>query len=139
MHQKNQFNHSSDNGTVVFNARTMYNLLNPAQFTMYANNCLSTSNKMQEPENVVQEKKDAYIVYPNPTSGGFYIKSKTYMNTDIEVEVFDVRGKMLLKQNCTLATVDCFISFKAVDGLYLVKIKNITTNETYISKLEMLH
>jgi Secretion system C-terminal sorting domain len=129
----------TQNGLVVFNARIMYNMLNPGQFTMYANNCAGTSNKKDVDEiAIIDASKNAFYVYPNPTSNGFYIGNSSTKNASIEVELFDATGKLLLKQNCEYLGKDCFISSNVANGVYLVKIKNTITNEIQLVKLQVL-
>jgi hypothetical protein len=126
----------SKNGTVVFNARVMYNLLNPAQFTMYANNCPSTSNKMApegDEENI--EKENNFTVYPNPTDGSFNIGSTTQDQQNLKVEIFDMTGKKVFTDKCIFTGQDCQFYAKVTNGLYLIKITNTLTNETSSHKI----
>ena len=45
--------------------------------------------------------EESFIVYPNPNNGEFNIKLKSRSNQDINVEVFDIRGRSVLNKTYT--------------------------------------
>lgn len=70
---------------------------------------------------------NSFVVYPNPTSGDFSIDFNKAINSPIEIEVFDVIGKLVLTQNVstnhTVISLDAFAK-----GIYTVRLK---TDESY--------
>jgi Secretion system C-terminal sorting domain len=124
------------NGQVVFNARVMYNMLNPTQFTMYANNCAGTSNKKDEEETqIIKNDASNFSVYPNPSAGGFYINSNKAIKQDLMIELFDMTGKKVFEQECVYNGQACYFYANVSAGIYLVKVTNTINNETSLHKL----
>jgi Secretion system C-terminal sorting domain len=125
------------NGLIVFNARTMYNMLNPAQFTMYANNCAGVSNKKEDYTEEMQLNTNGYVVYPNPTNNGFFISQGSKLNADLKVELLDITGKKVFSQECIYTGKDCYFNASISSGIYIVRILNKNTNEVSNIKLQI--
>jgi hypothetical protein len=125
----------SQNGMIVFNARTMHNMLNPTQFTMYANNCPSANNKLANANDEDANMVSLFTVFPNPTDGGFKISSTNKTTQNLLVELFDMTGKKVFTDKCISTGLDCQFYAKVVNGLYLIKITNTLTNETSSRKI----
>ena len=45
--------------------------------------------------------EESFVVYPNPNNGEFNIKLKSRSNQDINVEIFDIRGRSVLNKTYT--------------------------------------
>jgi hypothetical protein len=123
------------NGQVVFNARVMYNMLNPTQFSMYANNCAGTSNKKADEAEVIINENKLYTVYPNPTSNGFFVRQSSNKNTNLTVQLVDATGKTIFTQDCKYSGTDCYFNTNVSNGIYFVRIINTDTHEATIVKL----
>jgi Secretion system C-terminal sorting domain len=124
------------NGQVVFNARVMYNMLNPTQFTMYANNCPGTSNKTEQEISADESTVNTFIVYPNPTDGSFKIGSGSKEKQELLIELYDITGKKIFAEKCNYAGQDCQFNANVANGLYVIKIINTTTNESSLHKIQ---
>jgi hypothetical protein len=127
----------ANDGMVVFNARVLYNVLNPELVNFYANNCAGTSNKKDDAETTEQcNQSDMYTVYPNPASTGFYINALEPQGT-IQIKVVDLQGKIVISQTCTLGDKPCFVAANLANGIYIVNIVNNDTNTKHHAKLEI--
>jgi hypothetical protein len=128
------------NGGIVFNARAMHNLLNPEQFSMYANNCPGSANKKPNEEEVLTAAVNtSYQLYPNPTANGFYIKQGSAAGANLTVELYDMTGKKVMSQSCTYTGQDCYFYTNLSDGNYVVRITNQATNVHETAKLLIVH
>ncbi|MFI0428813.1 T9SS type A sorting domain-containing protein [Mariniflexile sp. HMF6888] len=69
-----------------------------------------------------EELNAAINIYPNPTSGQFYIKNTSLINLD-KIVVYDVRGRLISQHDMTNASKTQTINLLGVSkGLYFVKI-----------------
>ncbi len=69
-----------------------------------------------------EELNAAINMYPNPTSGQFYIKNTSLINLD-KIVVYDVRGRLISQHDMTNASKTQTINLLGVSkGLYFVKI-----------------
>ncbi len=64
-----------------------------------------------------------FTVYPNPTSGIFYIDFNTALNGAVDVEVFDAIGKLVLTQSTTTNHTNISLEHFS-KGIYHVRLKN---------------
>ncbi|WP_223032387.1 zinc-dependent metalloprotease [Hanstruepera marina] len=70
--------------------------------------------------------EDTFFVYPNPNNGQFTIKLKSNSGKDINVEVFDIRGRSILNQSYrNTGDFNQTISLdNAQSGMYLLNIND---------------
>ncbi|NNC45362.1 MAG: T9SS type A sorting domain-containing protein [Winogradskyella sp.] len=70
------------------------------------------------------ELSNALSIYPNPSSGTFTVSiSKFISNSPIEVEVYDLRGRIIFNNKYEINTsFNQTIDLEAQSGLYLVKL-----------------
>lgn len=72
----------------------------------------------------IQEITDnTFVIYPNPTSGNFIIDFKSNSIDNVNFEVFDVIGKLVLKEKITNSITNVSLDQFAI-GIYSVRIKN---------------
>lgn len=77
-----------------------------------------------------EELNAAISIYPNPTSGQFYIKNTSLINLD-KIVVYDVRGRLISQHDMTnSARTQTINLFGASKGLYFVKILSERTEIT---------
>ncbi|WP_452226540.1 T9SS type A sorting domain-containing protein [Lacinutrix cladophorae] len=78
---------------------------------------------------------DSFVIYPNPNTGTFNIKMNTILDEDINLSVYDVRGRVVYdKKFMNTSSFNETITLDHVQsGLYLVKIKS--GNKSIIKKL----
>lgn len=74
-----------------------------------------------------QNSIDQLVMYPNPSSGSFYIQN---INQPISLEIFDATGRLALQQEITS---DIRIDHNLATGIYLVRLSN--DDKTTIRKL----
>lgn len=74
-----------------------------------------------------QNSIDQLVMYPNPSSGSFYIQN---INQPISLEIFDATGRLALQQEITN---DIRIDHNLATGIYLVRLSN--DDKTTIRKL----
>ena len=123
-------------GEVVYQARAFYNSIFMTN-TVFEDNCTGGTRSFQTEVNT--PKKDSYNVniYPNPTPGEFTIQLNGSDNIQFSVQIMDMQGRSIFK-----GTSDNHIlTLKpdAENGVYLVHITNLITNETFIKKLVIQH
>ncbi|HEX9601912.1 MAG TPA: T9SS type A sorting domain-containing protein [Mariniflexile sp.] len=69
-----------------------------------------------------EELNAAISMYPNPTSGQFYIKNTSLINLD-KIVVYDVRGRLISQHDMTNSSkIQTINLFGVSKGLYFVKI-----------------
>lgn len=70
--------------------------------------------------------ENSLIIYPNPNNGAFNIKLNSSSNQDINVEVFDIRGRSVLSQSfINSGSFNQNINLKNVQsGMYLININD---------------
>jgi len=70
--------------------------------------------------------ENSLVIYPNPNNGAFNIKFNSASNQDINVEVFDIRGRSVLSQSfINSGRFNQNISLKNVQsGMYLLDISD---------------
>ncbi len=86
---------------------------------------LSTSQKkffyVSKSNGLAQQAQQAYLVYPNPSSGKITIESQGKQNP-ILCEVWDVTGKLQASQSISHPQTE--LSLPSAQGLYLLQIKD---------------
>jgi Secretion system C-terminal sorting domain len=121
-------------GSIVYSARAMFNAIFPENYTMFYDNCDGAGMYKTKPMAKAAIPFDVNI-YPNPTDNTVYILTNLNQDEQIAIEVIDVTGKTVIKQNCTTNYNNCFINLLPnVHGLYILKITN-SLNETIIKKV----
>lgn len=87
-----------------------------AIITQSVSNCTS----LNETQN-----NNGYIVYPNPTKSEFFVEVLNQSNEIYNVEIVDVLGKVLFKQNSELNNYLMKFNIENLNkGIYFVKITN---------------
>ena len=72
--------------------------------------------------------KNTVVLYPNPSKGTVYFNNGILQTNNIEVEVYDLTGKLILTQSQTNSPLTI-----AEPGLYQVKVKS--NNSVYYQKI----
>lgn len=69
---------------------------------------------------------DAFSIYPNPNNGTFTVKLNSFSNQDINIEVYDIRGRYIFNNSYTNTTdfSETINLNNAQAGVYLVKIND---------------
>ena len=70
--------------------------------------------------------EDSFVVYPNPNNGEFNVKLKSNSNQDINIQVFDIRGRSVLNQtyNNTRDFNQNINLNNAQSGMYLLNVSD---------------
>ena len=81
---------------------------------------------VEPPLSVNENEFEAFSIFPNPNDGSFTIKLNSSSGNNINVEVYDVRGRAIFKNvYATSANFNENISLKNVQsGMYLVKVSD---------------
>jgi len=109
------------NGTVVFQARALRNSL-LAGFENYEDNCPQVEDNSEKSTSVgLANSSRALVVFPNPSNGKLYISGFTAKNKANVVEVTDVTGKVILKQNVPLTNGMIELNLDLRNGVYFIK------------------
>jgi subtilisin-like proprotein convertase family protein len=84
----------------------------------------------------IQNKFVDFSIYPNPSEGQFTIKGLNFNQGNISVEVYDLKGRLILKENLSTMSSDFEKTLnlkRSSSGIYLVKV--IQGNSSQIKKL----
>lgn len=79
--------------------------------------------------NSFQNDNSQFSIFPNPTTGVFYIKNNYSFSKEFLLNIYDVSGKLLLSNQITENNNFDITSFKK--GLYFVKIFNENENHNF--------
>ena len=76
-------------------------------------------------------------LFPNPTSDMVVVQSYSPVVSDLEIELFDINGKLILKDTLKQGSTMCYLNLETVySGIYFVKIsdnKDSITKKVVIS------
>ena len=81
----------------------------------------------------VAENENSISVYPNPSKGLFLIDGLPLTESDIEINVFDIQGKLIL----TFKNENSISLEGQTEGLYFVSVK-IDNQEVYMKKIALI-
>ncbi len=102
------------------------------QFSVGCNTLSLTGNqnvfvaKYNFPDVGIQEqKKDRFLstLYPNPNDGNYVLKVNNSNQQTIELSIFDIAGKLILKENKLVEQTEIQLKNDLSNGTYLLKIK----------------
>jgi Secretion system C-terminal sorting domain len=123
-------------GNIVYQARAMHNALNPDNVVIFGDNCDGSGLYKTTPKSkiIAAQAFDA-IIYPNPSENIIYISTTLQIDEVLLIEVIDITGKTIIKQNCITTSNNCFVNLKPnTGGIYFVKITN-NKNESITKKV----
>ncbi len=104
--------------TIILNTATIYFDLNPAIETNTTKNILVESLPVST---IDLEVKTQVLIYPNPSNGEIWVEwQDTDINSNWQVEVYDLSGKLLFHQKAFTAKKQISIPEK---GFYFIKIR----------------
>jgi len=133
-------------GYIVSNARVLYNAIYRDQFTVFNDNCVEDVESEDEGEGEGQKINSAIsnktqefdvLVYPNPSMGGFDLKSNCSSQCNVKLRISSISGQSIFEKSCNLMDGNCFVDSKLRAGTYLITIKT-EENKTYQRKLIIL-
>jgi hypothetical protein len=118
-------------GSVVYQARALYNSIYMSNL-LFEDNCKSDPVRAFEINKAEESSSFKVNLYPNPNPGEFTLE---FDNNDTrwEIEIKDMQGRTIFKE----ITSNQKLSLKpsAENGVYLVHVTNILTNEKVVKKL----
>ncbi|MBA3682282.1 MAG: T9SS type A sorting domain-containing protein [Bacteroidetes bacterium] len=110
-------------GSVVHQARALYNILYTTYKVFYDNCGEIAMRKINTAKNNIQVILKTQL-YPNPNNGNFTIRfDKVIEKQNVEISIFDISGKLLSKENRLTIGNELNISSSLLNGAYTVKIK----------------
>jgi hypothetical protein len=112
----------SISGTGTFTITYTYSDLNTCPATASQTVDVSTCTGIKEASN-----GNSFVIFPNPTSGNFYIDFKSNTIDNASVEVYDAIGKLVLTEKINTSLISISLD-QYTKGIYSVRIKN---NGTY--------
>jgi hypothetical protein len=123
-------------GACVYAARILYNKLvmaSTGDYISFPDDC--NPSGLYKKDNTASEKErfDAEIA-PNPTSAGFSIIITKGSAIDLQLEIIDALGKVILTKNVKTLNNMVFVSETFKSGVYIVKLSN-KNNEIIFKKL----
>lgn len=97
----------------------------PATFNENNDTASSTKNVGEKP---------LFSLYPNPTNSQFYINSLALDASNFELSIFDITGQQVLQKQ-DLNTQQAINVMDLSNGMYIVRLKDTNTKQTYQQKL----
>lgn len=110
------------NGTVVFSARSLHNSYYN-NYKQYDDNCPQTQptvSKMSSIPTTTTKKSFDLNFFPNPTTGTINIESSDKANHNYKMEVYDLSGRNVMKQNIFLENGATQFKLDAQNGVYML-------------------
>ncbi len=115
------------NGTVVFQARAFHNSLYNS-FMHYEDNCPApentNNNRTTNVQTVLPANKSAIMIYPNPTNGKVYISGFDANEKTTSIEITDITGKLVYKQQNNIGSGIVELNLPFVSGVYFIRVTN---------------
>lgn len=107
-------------GEVIYQARTLYNVINSTVET-FKDNCPDNSSSRLSQSNSFNNWD--VNIYPNPATNELYIRTKNESET-LKIQVMDVNGRLIAdydtKTNATISN----IKLDLISGIYFVTLSN---------------
>jgi hypothetical protein len=76
--------------------------------------------------NEIKSDKDSLSIYPNPAKDEFYIKFPTKMNGKVNIEIFDISGKLIFSEEKVSPDIRKTISTDQIkNGIYIINVKGL--------------
>jgi len=111
------------NGMVVIQARSFHNSMYN-DFKHYEDNCPQSkvdNNRLSKNQNLLPVNRSASLyVYPNPSTGRVYISGFDGNQKTAVIEITDVTGKLIYKQQNNLSNGMVELSLPFANGVYFV-------------------
>jgi hypothetical protein len=110
------------NGTVVFQARAFHNSYYN-EFKHYEDNCPQENVESKSASvSSVNEANKTFVLnfFPNPTTGIINVAGSDKANHSYEAEVYDLSGRLVLKQNLLLENGLGKFKLDAQNGVYML-------------------
>jgi hypothetical protein len=125
------------NGTIVYQARALYNALN-RPYVIFKDNCRNNNtSRLATVININTLNYFDAFVYPNPNLGKeIFINTLTLDKGTVAIRLTDLEGRTIVENNCTVT--DGLSNFKITDiknGVYFVHITNNSTGEHIVKKI----
>jgi|GEM_PF-5322860 len=117
-------------GDAVYQARILYNnIYNSYQY--FENNCnydslyaaTPSARKAASISKISSKTGNAYLIYPNPTTGKIYISGANGNDKELSIEILDITGRSMLKQTLPLISGIVQLQTNLANGVYVIQIK----------------
>jgi subtilisin family serine protease len=82
----------------------------------------SITNEISQTNDEIPTDQKLIMIYPNPSSGNFYIKLFGEINTDARIEIYNINGKLIY--NTAIYSNEQNIVFTNQPGYYIIKVFN---------------
>ena len=125
------------NGAVVYQARAFHNSYYN-EFKHYEDNCPGnnevTNNRVSS---VLQKAKSGFTLnfFPNPTTGMIYVSLNDGGIHTYQLEVYDISGKLVLKQDLRMENGIGKFKLDAENGIYMMNLLSTTNQVPGIYKI----
>ena len=119
-------------GNIVFTARTL--LSSHYHYAMeYPNDCpVNNGNgeRTQQTASISKQNanKNLLSLYPNPSTGKLYISNFDATQKNVDIEITDITGKLITKQQSTVNSGLIELNLDVNNGVYFVKVVSINGN-----------
>ncbi len=124
-------------GSIVWTARTIltnYYLVNMD----YPDGCpvnTGGGERVTSIQAVKATPSNTITLYPNPTNGKLYLSNFSANQTSAYIEVTDVAGKLIAKQQSQITAGLVELNLDATSGIYFVKVVNPLSGNTQVQKV----
>lgn len=110
-------------GSVVHQARSLYNILYNTYKVFYDNCGDLASRKINKDRNDIQVMLKTQL-YPNPNNGNYTVRfDKILEKQNVEISIFDMTGKLILRESKFISGNEINMSNILLNGAYTLKVK----------------
>jgi len=115
-------------GDVVYMARPMYNRIY-SQYMYFEDHCnydslvLSSSQRTAKTSSAPILQGSNYLVYPNPTTGIFYVSGFATSDNEAIIELQDLTGRIVISEKVSITNGIGTLKASVVNGVYMIIIK----------------
>ena len=111
-------------GTTTMRVTTKYNAAATACENNHDAEVEDYSVNVLESLSVNEEELSSFVIYPNPNNGEFTVKFNSTTTNDVKVEVYDIRGRLILnnKYSNNGAFNQAIDLNNAQSGMYLINV-----------------
>ncbi len=108
-------------GEIIHQARSLYNMVYETGYRIYLDDCVdSTTQTLKKAlPTVVNNNKQAFTVYPNPSMGEVWLKFEHVTDNNVEINVYSIEGTLVHSEK----TTNPKINYNFSNGIYFIHVK----------------
>jgi len=108
-------------GEIIYQARSLYNMVYETGYRIYLDDCVDSTTRTLKKvlPTVVNNNKQAFTVYPNPSMGEVWLKFEHVPDNNVEINVYSIEGTLVHSEK----TTNPKINYNFSNGIYFIHVK----------------